>query len=291
MGRLRRAVALAGLTCCILAGMTFQTDRAQAYPELLRVMDWNAAGNVEGYGRDNPNWLAQELQPYIENSHPYPTVITLQEVCRDQAVNLFTALPPDWGTTSFAFWAARSAGSGATICGGQAFGNATFIFGGGSQSSYAFEVQDSDPNPPNPALYEIRGMACMNGAIGGVLAVNACSIHASAASDYVADQQIYEAQQDIFRAVASGLQYVAAGDFNLNLVYGQFPSVDAFYGNFDEADEYSPPIYQPTHSEGKIDYIFLSQNTAGYASDLTMSADYVSDHRILFSEIVINMPD
>lgn len=143
-----------------------------------------------------------------------------------------------------------------------------------------------------PGVDEIRGIACVNGSIGGALNISACSMHASAADDIIANLQVAEAEEDVSAAVATGRQYVVGGDFNLSLADGPFSGLDAFYQSFDEGDAHIPPGSDATHdSEGKIDYLFLSRNTPGVLSDTIETQVSFSDHHIMFTELLINMPD
>lgn len=282
MSMIRRTIIVAAAALLAATGLSISSDdRAEATFVQMSMLDWNAAGNVTGYGKGKEAWLLMKLQYYLDNNSPQASVITLQEVCYNQAQHLFhNYLIGDFGT-NYAWYAALPSNSGA--CGGYAFGNAAFVRGGGASGTVEFVNQAPGP--------EDRGMACLNGIFGGAppsgpVPIGACSVHTVHANPGIASAQTYEALNVVTGpgGTGGGYKYIMAGDFNQRFGSSETApgtGIAATYAYpFYEADNVAAPNNRATFSSGKIDYIFLSQNANGYWKDLKLWP-YHSDHRLL----------
>ena len=294
--RFTRAVALIIATVVAFASLTVVAqDRAQAANR--SILDWNTAGNKVGYGKNNPNWLSDKLGPYVIAREPTIAVLTLQEVCFDQAhyfyYNYLQYRPGPW--TYFAWYnALHSPGE----CGGHQYGNAVFMIGGGAASSLRFAPQNQTSSP------EKRGMACMNGQHGwGVMQIGVCSLHLVSSNVPIADCQVGEAFTHANAWVFSGDRIAMAGDYNIRLYYDTEPYNSnhrcprqpagvtelgkVYAGPYLEADEYSGSADRSTRPccVGKIDYVFASTNTFLWY-DLLLHAS-ASDHYLLTAHVVM----
>lgn len=205
-----RAVILIIATVIAFVGVgVVPQDRAQAASR--SILDWNTAGNSTAYGNGNSNWLTANLGPSVISREPTIAVLTLQEVCFNQAHwfywNYLQYRPGPW---SYVGWYSALHSPGA--CGGHQFGNAVFMIGGGATTSLQFQPWNQTGVP------EKRGMACMNGQHGwGVLQIGVCSLHLVHDNVRMADCQVGEAFTHANAWVASGDRISMSGDYNIEL--------------------------------------------------------------------------
>lgn len=292
MRSLRAVILIAATVVAFVGVAVVAQDRAQAAGR--SILDWNTAGNSPAYGNANPNWLSANLGHQVVAREPTIAVLTLQEVCFDQAHwfywNYLQYRPGPW---SYFAWYNALHSPGA--CGGHQYGNAVFMIGGGATTSLRFAPQNQT------SAQEKRGMACMNGQHGwGVMQIGVCSLHLVPNNVPKADCQVGEAFTHANAWVASGDRIAMSGDYNIQLYTQTVPGERQFRcegqpltttelgkvyaGPYREADEYAGSANQTTAPCcGKIDYVFASTNTYLWY-DLLIHGS-VSDHYLLTAHV------
>lgn len=287
---LRRVGFVFALVLC--SPLTAPTEASAALTSPTSVLDWNAAGQSIGNGVDL--WLWQKIPVELNNRNPQPTILTFQGVCEDQVYELWNRDLRFRGFTQAAFYTARTGVD--SICGGEDFGNAVFMVGGGTAVMIRFNAL----NQPS-GIAEKRGIACMASAQQSILSV--CSLHLINSTSSVnnlpwADCQAAEAWTsyfDIWRN--SGELIIAAGDFNIaigtaedgppvsgyNYCHRYRPGYTAlehaYYWCY-ESDQYSGSTTSPTQGSRKLDAIFIYKSLGYFWADLYRTYSD-SDHMML----------
>lgn len=235
-----------------------------------------------------------------------PTVVTLNEVCRWQFDELLSDLGLGAWPMSGQFAATREfvEGSKSTnaLCLGapgddprsRDFGSAVLVHGMAEADPSSPYVLERRPHPKGAAHTETRSMVCMIVDLGDVR-VRACSLHLATAVKEKDKKQARECGKGLVKTreqiyavaelangwVARGDAVVIGGDFNarpcdLDALMQPGDALAEFLERFDDVD----PTAEPTHDEGKIDYIFLSvANFFDITGEATRSRH--SDHRPL----------
>ena len=249
-----------------------------------RMFDWNAQGG--GKGTDHLN---MSLKPSIEaRGAYYPGIVTLQEVCRSQAVSVQSYMTSK-GYGYFAMYHARFNASAETCATGY-YGNVVWVWGAAVGSQWASDPYDVQVSYVYGA--EMRGMACIGPTPYNVWA---CSTHLVPQNLLRADCQADEAFDLMENGYNLGRRGVLGGDFNTpsSLIGGSHncniyphnhppPTVLSWaYDQYHEADQYCCTDNQPTHSSGKIDYIFIKKGWGYYYRDLSVWTSPYSDHELL----------
>jgi endonuclease/exonuclease/phosphatase family metal-dependent hydrolase len=281
---LRRAVLMMWVSALVLVVPVLGPSSAQAATQ-YRFLQFNAAGNVL-YGGDVQ--AAVDIGNSVLSLRPH--VVTLNEICRNQAEYLDAWLSDHGYPVRVTH--TQTIPTFITAKGIQCqYGNAVVSVGEGSQPSPADRV-----NLYSAGL-EQRALTCLDVTLP--LTVRVCVTHLTNGSDAnrsgIRTTQISQvAGANILRArMTQGVPALVGGDMNVSPRGDSYhpDQLDPLYywqgaGPFLEAEGTrigcDPPIppCSPTLGARKFDYVFLDR--AGWSAlTATTSSARVSDHRLL----------
>ncbi|MEU9201117.1 endonuclease/exonuclease/phosphatase family protein [Streptomyces sp. NPDC048332] len=306
----RRGVrlALAG----VLAGVLLPVTAAQAgaaTPRTYTVWQWNVAGDTIHEGSTTDGLIDQAAASMVNRAADFAA---FNELCQGQYNALVNALrTKGWPTDqqNFArFEPSRQAGN-ASVCKGEAFGNALF-------SKRPLGAADR-VELPDDGTAEKRNLLCAPLADG--TATRFCTTHITTQQSFNV-AQLEAVRQKLEAYHAAGQTVLIAGDFNAQPNYGRLnsfyaPSLDVpnngnntgAYRELDDNDtgnclgygewtaEGTPGTAPPCGGKAKIDLIFVRESSlaGSYSGDsLAISTACTgvaacSDHRIVIGTVTV----
>jgi endonuclease/exonuclease/phosphatase family metal-dependent hydrolase len=292
------------------SGATNHAPRAErpAAAQTLKLLHFNMAGATLNNGQyPIIGRIIREVQ------ERRPDVISLNEICDRQYAHLLIQLEaigyPMVGYfqksrtfvgTCLRLPDTRHEAGNAILVRGSLTGDQGYMF----TTGHVLQAREQ------PTVTESRSVACVTAVLaGGGQPVKACSTHlapkdSGQANPYAAPEAEVRELARVFGPEAAAGPFILLGDLNL---LPADPALGTLYppaGAFSEVDQYRTctadtcggpvPGGLPSHSEGKIDYTFVSRAHFAFAYQNVQMVDAgncdshaCSDHRIFRSEVTL----
>lgn len=295
---LRRILTVAVVVCTSLTFVAFLTDTARAAD--YNLFHFNICGNVCEEGddtTDDPNDVVEALRKSLTEGVT-EIAASLNEVCKNQFNKLMNLLPSAWNG-EFVTTKRPSSSSTDSLC-----------YENGSEHEYGNAILVKAPIVAGSVVIaslpkatdETRRIVCVTANLPTDLRF--CSTHIAPLGTWSTDPHTKQKEQiTAVRQIVNGFNHpvVLMGDFNTEPPSDKLDQIyhTTFGGNatgkFREADQDTPSYGgttipcrcgAPTHSNGKIDFIFFTVHFAQISGGPS-PATTDSDHEILRGKVQI----